>query len=117
MYKPRKYGTSTLKSVDKFNGEPIEWRVDRMINNNEPITDEVSVIYTDKAEGVGAEFNIRTDRFELAAEGMDLIQKQKVAKSEAKAQKVREEKEAKVIELKPKEDSGAESINGTSDSK
>jgi len=119
MYKVGKYSKSKVQNVDKFEGEPIEWRIDRILNNNEPVPDETGVIYTEKGDGHRAEFNIRTDRFEVAAEGMDLVQKQATAKSEAKAQKRKQEKEAKIVKLEPKkeEESGAQSTNGTSDSK
>lgn len=116
MYKPRKAYISNMQNVDIFEGEPIEHTIERMISNNEPITEGSELIYTEKADGVRPEFNIKTDRFELATEGKDLIEKNRKAKSEGKAVK---EKEAKIVELKPKktEDSGAEPTNGTSDSK
>lgn len=117
-YKIPKYSKAQINNVDKFEGEPIEWTIDRILNNGEPVTEETPIIYTEKTEGVRAEFNIKTDRFEIAAEGMDLVEKQRTAQAEAKAQKRENEKEAKIVELKPKkEDSGAESTNGTSDSK
>ena len=118
MYKPRPYKNSCIKNVDKFEGEPIEHRIERILNNNEPVIDETGVIYTEKADGVRPEFNIKTDRFEIAVDGKNLIEKQSIARAEAKAEKLKSEKEAKIVKLEPrKEDiSGAESTNGTSDS-
>lgn len=95
MYKIPKYNRSTLQSVEKVEGETIEIKVDRILNNKEPITDGAPEIYTEKKDGVQAAYNIRTDRWEVAVDAMDAIQKSEDAKREHKAR----EKEAKVIEL------------------
>lgn len=107
MYKVRKYSKSYIGSVTVTEGETIENKVERILNNKEPITDGAPEIYTERKDGVGAEYNIRTDRWELATESMDLVAKQKQAKRTERA----EAKEAKVIEM----DGGTEKVNGTSD--
>lgn len=87
-------------------GEPMEQKVRRILNNKEPITDGAPMIYTDKKDGVLAGYDIRTDRFEVAAEAMDKIHRSTLAKRD----------EAGVIKLEPtkdKKDGGAESIHGT----
>lgn len=115
---PRK---SAIEGVPTYEGETIEVKMERILSNKEPITDGAPEIYTDKADGVGAQYNIRTDRWELATEAMDLKNRNDIAKATAKAQKVDKKAEtksdAKVIDIKSKKDGGAESINGTSDSK
>jgi len=116
-YKTVKYGKSALENIPKYEGESIEQKLERILSNKEPITDSAPEIYTERKDGVGAQYNVRTDRFELAAEAMDLVQKNTQAKRDAKAEKRKDEKEAKVVKLNPKEDSGAESTNGTSDAK
>lgn len=78
-------------------------------------SDASNIMGFERKDGAQAQFNIRTDRWEVAAEAMDLVQKNVEAKRDAKAQKKESEKEAKVVKLKPKNDSGAESTNGTSD--
>jgi len=75
-HKPRK---SQLKSVQKYEGERIEHKVERMLANKEPIKDSLPPIFTERKEGVLPAYNIRTDRWELATEGMDLITKNKLA--------------------------------------
>ena len=116
-YKKVKYHKSKLESIRTYEGESIEQKLERILSNKEPITDSAPEIYTERKDGVGAQYNVRTDRFELAAEAMDLVQKNKQAKRDAKAKKNESEKEAKVVKLEPKKDSGAESTNGTSDTK
>jgi len=113
MYKKAKYNKTTLKSVEKLEGEPLEWKIERIVSNNEPITDGAPEIFTERKDGVGAAYNIRTDRWEIAAEAMDLVSKSKEAKREQRAKAKAEKSEAKVIEIS-KKNSGAEPTEGTS---
>jgi len=120
MYKKHRLKKSAISGVEAVEGEPIEHKVQRILDNKEPITDGAPEIYTERKDGVGAAYNIRTDRWELAAEAMDKVAADTQAKRDAKAEKRADEKakkEAKVVELKPKkEDSEAKPTNGTSDS-
>ena len=118
MYLQRPKYTSRIRGTAIVEGEPIEHKMERILSNKEPITDGAPEIFTEKKDGVGAEYNIRTDRWELATEAMDLKLRNDVAKADAKAQKRTEKKEeAKVVKLEPKKDGGTEPTNGTSDSK
>lgn len=63
-------------------GETIEQKVKRIINNKEPITDGAPIIYMDRKEGIKEEYDIRSDRFEMAIQAMDNVQKTKTAKRE-----------------------------------
>lgn len=49
-------------------GETIETKVERIMVNNEPIDDGAPIIYTERKYGVQPEYDIRTDRFDLALE-------------------------------------------------
>ena len=49
--------TGRMKSVECFEGEQIEEKVRRIINNNEPITDGAPIIFTEKKDGVRPEHN------------------------------------------------------------
>ena len=62
-----------LKSVDIYEGETIERKVARITLTKEPITDTAPIIYTEKKDGVQPEFDIRTDRFEIAVDAVDKI--------------------------------------------
>ncbi|AXH77850.1 MAG: hypothetical protein [Microviridae sp.] len=68
-------------------GETIEQKVDRIVNNSEPITDGAPMIYTERGEGVKPEFDIRTDRFEIAIDAMDKVAKSYTAKREERGLK------------------------------
>ncbi len=108
MYKYNKVVKGTLKGIEKLSGEPIEHKVERIVSNKEPITDGAPEIYTERKEGVLSAYNIRTDRWEIAAEAMD-----KVAGSiQAKRDNVgkSKDKETKVVDMKGEDVSGAESI-------
>lgn len=72
---PKQYSKPTLKNNTSYVGEPLEEKIFRMLNNKEPIGDAVPLTYTDRAEGVGPEYNIRTDRWEVAVDGMDKASK------------------------------------------
>lgn len=50
----------------------------RIVENKEPIKDEAPTIYTPKNKGVMPEYDIRTDRFEIAREALE-----KAGKAEA----------------------------------
>ena len=60
-------------------GETIEMKVRRIVDNKEPITDGAPLIYGPKGE-IMAGNNIRTDRFEIAVEATDTISKATIAK-------------------------------------
>jgi hypothetical protein len=74
----KRYGnnsaTKTQFSVNEsVIGERIEERVARMLYSGEAIGDGAPLIYTDRREGVKPEYDIRTDRFEMALDAMNGI--------------------------------------------
>ncbi len=73
---------------DVIVGETIEQKVERMISNKEPIKDGAPLVYTDRNDGVQGAYNIRTDRFEVAADYMDKLHKSKTAKRDFKGGEV-----------------------------
>lgn len=73
-------------------GESIIEMTEKMLNNKETVKTSKPIIYTDRAEGVLNAFNIRADRFDIAIEAMDKVQKSYKARRDG------------VIELNPKED-------------
>ena len=73
---------SSLESVEIYEGETIETKVSRIINEKAPIEDGAPIIFTDRAEGVLPAYDIRTDRWDLAVEAMDKVNKAKIAKRE-----------------------------------
>lgn len=83
----RKYITS-IEVYNGYIGESIEYKIERIVTQKEPITDGAPQIYTDRRDGVLAEYDIRTDRFEIAIEAMDKVSKSHMAKREKKAGEV-----------------------------
>lgn len=78
-----------LESVEIYEGETIEKKVARITLTKEPITDSAPIIYTEKKDGVLPAYNIRTDRFDLAIDAFDKIERERIAKkSQIKAEDV-----------------------------
>lgn len=95
MYKVSKPAESTSLNVNtSYEGETIEQKIRRIVNNKEPINDGAPLIYTDRKNGVQPEYNIKTDRFEVAIDAMDKVTKTHQAKREERI-KAREEKDGK----------------------
>lgn len=107
MYKQNQMAKTTLKVNQSYEGERIEEKINRIVNNNEPITDGAPIIYTERKDGVQAGFNIRTDRFDVALDAMDIVSKQHLAKREQRA-------EMKIVrDDETKNDGEAKSTQGT----
>ena len=62
-----------MKSIECFEGEQIEEKVRRIVSNNEPITDGAPIIFTEKKDGVRPEYNVRTDRWDIALDAMNKV--------------------------------------------
>lgn len=76
----RKIRRSTFIPIDTYEGQTIEKKIQAMIENNEPIGDTTGLHFTEKKDGVRAEYNIRTDKWEIAQSTMDKVNKAKIAK-------------------------------------
>lgn len=72
---------SKILNTDIWEGERIEDKIARVVNNNEPITDGAPIIYTEYKDGVRPEYNLRTDKFELAIEAMDKVHATNIART------------------------------------
>lgn len=84
-------GKGLIKRNKSTQGETIEQKVERIVNNKEPIKDGAPIIFTERKAGVNASHNIRTDRFKIAAEAADKISGSYKAKREERI-KTRETK-------------------------
>lgn len=72
---------SAMYSVEEVEGETIENKCARIVQNNEPISDGAPPIYTEKKDGVVPAYDIRTDRWDVALTAMDKVQGARIAKS------------------------------------
>jgi len=82
MYRKQKISKSSIELNDSQTGETIEMKMERVMNNNEPISDGAPIIFTERKDGVRPEYNPRTDRFEVAIEAMDKVAKTHIGKRE-----------------------------------
>lgn len=80
MYKRSGFSSTSIVANNSSEGETIEQKVDRVVNNKEPITDGAPIIFTERKDGVMPGFDIRTDRFEVAIEAMDKLDSANKAK-------------------------------------
>lgn len=109
MYRKVTMRPTSLRINKGIEGEMIEHKIQRILNNGEPIEDGAPIIYTERKDGVGAAYNPRTDRFEVAVEAMDAVAKAETAKREDRMK----QREAKMKKIEGGEGAG-EPDNGTS---
>lgn len=83
------------EGIQTTEGETIEQAVQRLISNNEPVEGQAPLIYTERKDGVRAEMNIRTDRWEIAVDAMDKVAASYKARREERLQKNEEKPEVK----------------------
>lgn len=76
--------STTIETPRQLEGERLELKVSRKLANKETIEGESPLIYTEKKDGVMAGYNIRTDRFEVALDGLNAIEKSRTAKRETR---------------------------------
>ena len=91
-----------IKRNNSVEGETLETKVSRWMNNGEKIEASAELIYTERIKGVMPSYNIKTDRFDHALDVTDKIAKSVTAKREAQMKVVKDEK-----------DGGTESIEAT----
>lgn len=82
MYTIIKPKPSKLTGIIAYISETLETRINRIVNNKEPIQDSTPIIYTERKDGVKPEYDIRTDRFEIALDAMDAIARTKTGQRE-----------------------------------
>lgn len=90
-------------------GETLIKKIQRILDENEPLTDGAPMIYTPKQAGVREDCNIRTDKWEIAMNAMDRVNNYKLSeylkKGEAEApNKVEDQAEGGVSEPSPTRD-------------
>lgn len=76
----RKAYKSNIKSNPSYLGESLEDKVRRVIDNQEPIEQISPIIYTERKDGVLPQYDIRTDRFEVAQTAMDQVSRMRITK-------------------------------------
>jgi hypothetical protein len=87
MYRTNRKATTSIRGVDAIEGETIEQKVRRIVNNKEPITDGAPIVYTERKEGVLPQYDIRADRWDIALGAMDKVTQAKEHKRTMKVVK------------------------------
>ena len=86
MYKKPIYRKTSLRVNESNEGETLEMKIDRFINNREPLQEKgAEPIYMERKEGINRAYDVKTDRFEVAIEAMDKVAKSITARREEKA--------------------------------
>lgn len=83
----------TTGFIPVYDGESIETKVERVVQNKEPIEDGAEIIYTEKKLGVQPQYDIRTDKWEVAQEAMNLAHANRIAKSNGTLEKWQQEQQ------------------------
>lgn len=100
MYRKNKAERTKMRINDSTIGESIEEKMRRLLRDKEPIKDLAPQVYTERKDGVRPEYDIRTDKWEVATEARDKIAEErttlKKAKDEGKVVKL-DEKGKKII--------------------
>lgn len=119
MYRANINSKTSIKVNKSYAGETIEMKMNRIMNNKEPITDGAPMIYTERGEGIKPEHDIRTDRMEVALEAMNYVHGSHLAKRQERidawreSQKTPEQKAAEAAAKEGKTDGGPETVQGT----
>lgn len=76
-----KYAKDML-AVETVEGETIEKKMQRIMDEKSPIDDSAPIIYTERKNGINPAHDVRTDRFDLALEAMEIETKKRIAANE-----------------------------------
>lgn len=63
-----------------YEGEAIETKVRRLMETGEPIKDGAPLVYQERKEGIKPEFDIRSDKWDIAESAMNMVSKTETAK-------------------------------------
>ena len=80
MYKESiSHQTHGIVKNDSYEAEPLEVKLRKATEEKKPIEAIAPMIYTEKSKGVIPEYDIRTDRFEIAQTAMEKLNNVKFA--------------------------------------
>lgn len=101
MYKLPIYQKTNIKVNKQIpEGETIERKVQRIMNNKEPISDGAPLIYQERKDGVQPDYDPRTDKWDHAIDAMDIVHKTELAKREERHKPKEEPKPEKLPEIR-----------------
>lgn len=103
MYKKIKAPKSTMKINESYTGETLEQKIERIVTTKEPINETAPLIYTERKDGVQPQYDIRTDRFEIALEAMNKVTQTHQAQRENRAKTIAEQAKENMAKEKANE--------------
>lgn len=104
MYKIPKQHRTTIEINQSVQGESIETRIERMLNNNDDVSEMKELIFTREEDGIMGAFNIRHDHWDEAYENASTMAEKNSELDSARLKKRQEAiKEEKNIQKKLKE--------------
>lgn len=72
----------TRFGVESYEGRSIENRCKILVETGEPIKDTTPLIFTPKEKGVMPQYDVRADKWEIAQNAMDRVNKERIAKGQ-----------------------------------
>lgn len=67
----RKQLKTDIEIEESYEAITLEEEIARMLKDGTPLENSAPIIYTNRKDGVLPQFDIRTDRFDIALEAMD----------------------------------------------
>ena len=83
----------TRFGVESYEGQSIEDRCKKLVETGEPIKDTSPLIYTPKENEVMPQYDVRADKWEIAQNAMDRVNKERIAKGQQPPAETTEKKE------------------------
>lgn len=76
------FNKTNFEINESVEGRSIEERMRETTLNGQPIESAAPLLYTDKKDGVLPEYDIRTDRWDIAQATVDKVVRSQIAKSQ-----------------------------------
>ena len=84
MRKVKIKNKGSIETNQSYEAEPLEKQIAKLLEQKQPIEGGAPMIYTEKKNGVEPQYDIRTDRFEIAQQAMEKVTGMLAAKREEK---------------------------------
>lgn len=93
MYRKPIFAKTSIIRTESTEGETIEMKMDRIVNQREPLTDGAPLIYTDLNDGVNPIYDVRTDKMEQALMAKDKPTRNELAKRKQYLEEIKQKEE------------------------
>lgn len=80
--------TGGIRCNKSYEGKPLEWKIEDLMKDKKPIEAISPIIYTERKKGVEPQYNIRTDRWEIAQTAMDAVSRTEIAKRHSQTEAI-----------------------------